>query len=411
MAEALLAPAPAATARLDGLTRACWITLPRRAAARGWVSLAAVLSDGHCLAAMGPLAGYLSATVLAGGFLVGAGHVGFETVFVESTALTLVVVALGAVSAHWGLAATAGFALGDFFVHHTSWTTESSIGGASGVLDEPFLANLLVVRLPLLVGYGLLGAVAVGVPVAARALAGSVALHPRLPEGARLVLGAGLTAATAFLLARMWAAAVPVTIRPLYTWTVDDGFGGGLMPVEAVVPDRSAEITVGWMAALAVLARVLLTTVLSRTRVGELDQVESELLAPFDAPPPAPTPFKAVVRMGAAALVGTLLLAGLIEELWAAGALVLVFLLAQLLKSGLIPLPPASWRRAVDRIPMLLRFGEVLLVVDAVAEEVVGRAITEASFQVMVWPVALSVLAMAILVPDPASARRRVEVF
>jgi hypothetical protein len=409
MADALTVAPPPGPGRLDGLTRACWITLPRRAAARGWASLAGVLSDGHSLAAMGPVAGYLSVTVLVGGFIVGAGHPGFETVFVESTTLTFLVVALGALSAQWGLAATAGFAVGDFFVHHTAWTTESSFGGASGVLDQPFLANLLVVRLPLLVGYGLLGAVAVGVPIAARALAGSVALHPRLPAGLRLLVGAGLTAATAFLLARLWAAAMPVTIRPLYTWTVDGGFGGGSMPGEAVVPDQSAEVTVGWIAALATLGRALLTTVLSRSYAPELDEVEDELLAPFDTPPPARNPYTTVVRMLAAALVGVLLLAGLIEELWAAGALALVFVLAQLLQSGDIPLPPAAWRRLVDRVPMLLRFTAVLVVVNAVAEEVVGRAITEGSFQVMVWPIALSVLAMAILVPDPASVEAEAE--
>jgi hypothetical protein len=209
---------------------------------------------------------------------------------------------------------------------------------------------------------------------------------------------------TAFAIARMWAAAAPLVIRPIYTWTIDDGLGGGYMPVEPVEPIQTNEMWIARVAVLAMLARAVITWLVGRYRTVQVDAVEEELLAPLDAAPPARNPYVVALRTFAIALGGVLFLAGMIEAWWAAGVLACAFLLAQLVKVGDVPFPPRGWRRLVDRIPVLVRFGAVLLVVNGVAKAVLARAIDQESFQLMVWPVAVSVLVMAVLVPDPASA-------
>lgn len=397
---------------MDGVTRFCWVDLPRRAAARGWESLAGVLADGHVLAGLGRVAGLLTLVSLVGGLVVGAYHPGFDVVFTESLPLVLTVLALGVLSAQLGLAVTLGYAIGDFFVQHTAWTTEAQPWqDVSGVLGQPFLANLLVVRVPLLIEYGLLAALAVGVPVAARSLGASVSLRLRLPDGMLLAVSAVVMSLTAFVITRFWAASAPLVIRPLFTWTVDVGLGGGTMPIEPVEPIQTNEMWIARVAVLAMLARALVTWWLGKQRATPVDRAEQALLAPLDAPPPARSPYRVVLRTFAVALGGVLFLAGMIESWWAAAVLACAFLLAQLVQSGDIPFPPRGWRRLVDRVPVLVRFGAVLLVVNGVAKAVLDRAIDEESFQLMVWPVALSILAMAVLVPDPASALPDEEAF
>jgi hypothetical protein len=105
------------------------------------------------------------------------------------------------------------------------------------------------------------------------------------------------------------------------------------------------------------------------------------------------------------AAVGVLFLAGLLEDLWVAVVLGGVFLLARLVKSGQIPFPTHRWRELVSRVPVLMRFGAVLLVINGLAKAAIALSLnTGENFQFMIWPVAASVLLMAVMVPDPESA-------
>ena len=111
-----------------------WVDLPR-ALARRYLGLSAIAVDGHVLLGLGPLSGLLPPLALLAGAYVGAEHPGFDVTFTESLTLMLVILAIGTVSTLLGALATLGFALGDFFVNHSQWTTEPTLGGFFG--DEP----------------------------------------------------------------------------------------------------------------------------------------------------------------------------------------------------------------------------------------------------------------------------------
>jgi hypothetical protein len=97
-----------------------------------------------------------------------------------------------------------------------------------------------------------------------------------------------------------------------------------------------------------------------------------------------------------------LLLAGMIDDLWAAGVLGAAFFLARLARSGLIPLPTRRWRTIVARIPVLFRYGSVLLVMNGIAKAVIASTDnTDDRFQLLIWPVAGAALLMAFLMPEP----------
>jgi hypothetical protein len=384
-----------------------WVDLPR-ALGRRFVGLSAIAVDGHVLLGLGPLAGLLPVTALLAGGYVGAEHPGFEITFTESLTLMLVMVAVGTISTQLGALATLGFACGDFFVNHTQWTTKSAFGFGFGdqpsfPLSNPVLANLIVVRTPLLIQYALLAALAIGLPIGARGLAGSVAQRLQLPDGVHFVVSAALVAVTAFVLGRLWAAAAPMVIRPVFTWTIDDGINKGLVPIEAIAPIQENVQDIARAAALAVLGRAALTWVLGRARPGPIRRAEQAILAPIEGQRTTPGPVRALLQAALVAFVAVLLLAGLIDDLWAAGVLAGAFFLSRLARSGMIPLPTRRWREVVNRVPVLFRYGATLLVMNGIAKAVIASSLntTDDRFQFLIWPVAGAALLMAFLMPDP----------
>lgn len=380
-----------------------WVTLPRTLARR-FVGLSAIAVDGHVLVGLGPLAAVLPPLALAGGFYAGVAHPGFEVTFTESLALMLTLLALGTVSTQLGALGVIGFAAGDFFFEHTSWSTKPSFLGdePGGLLANPLVANLVVDRVPLLIQYALMAALAIGVPVGARSLAGSLAVRLRLPDGVHFVVTAVLVAVTSFVLARLWASAAPMVIRPVFTWTIDDGINQGNMPVGAIEPIQANVHWIARVGALAVLGRAALTWVFGRR--ARVQQAETAILAPLDGPDTAEAGVvRTLLQAALIASVAVLFLAGMIDDWWAAGVLAAAFFFARLARSGLIPVPTRRWRETVNRIPVILRFGGTLLVMNGVAKAVIASSLNTGDdrFQFLVWPVAGAALLMAFAMPDP----------
>jgi hypothetical protein len=384
-----------------------WVRLPR-ALGRRFVVLSLIAADGHVLVGLGRRAALLPPLAVLGGFVVGAAHPGLqaapgldETSFTVSLPLLIAVLAVGMLSTQLGAWCTIGFAVGDFFVNHTAWSAVVTFADP-GVLSNPLVANLVLERVPLLIEYGLMASLAVGVPLGARLLAASVAQRLRLPEVVHLVVSTVLVALTAFVLARFWAASAPMVIRPVFTWTVDAGINQGEPPVGAIAPLQVREIWIARAAVLAVLCRSVLTWVLARAYPERVQEAERALAAPIEQQPAERGFLTALAQACLSAVIGVLFLAGLLEDLWVAVALGAVFVIARLVKAGRIPFPTRRWRDLVSRVPVLVRFGAVLLVINGIAKAVIALSLnTGDSFQFMVWPVAISVLLMAVMVPDP----------
>ncbi len=123
--------------------------------------------------------------------------------------------------------------------------------------------------------------------------------------------------------------------------------------------------------------------------------------APLEGETTRPGLASSLLRALLFAVSGLLFLAGMLDDLWVAAVLAGVFVVVRLAKSGVIPFPPARWRKVMERIPVLVRFGAALLVINGIAKAVIGSSLGgTASFQFMVWPVAAGVVLLAILVPE-----------
>ncbi|MGY6502145.1 MAG: hypothetical protein ACXIVQ_14775 [Acidimicrobiales bacterium] len=388
--------------RLDPLSHWWWVRIPRRLSER-FPGLGIVAADGHVLTGLGRVAGVLPVLCVAAGLAVGTFSIGFEVTFTESLAIMIGVLVLGFLSTHLGTLFVLGFAVGNFFLATTEWSSQVRGSRVTGILSQPIVANLILERGPLLIQYALLAALAIAVPLGARTLASSVSLRLRLPPLVHLAVGAVLTAITAFVLARFWASAAPVSIRPVFTWGADVGINRAQPPPGAIEPIQQNETWIARGAALAVFARAAVVWLtMTAPRVSErVAAAEHELLAPVTDRRPARSLVGSLWVSAVYAITGVMLLAGIFDDLRVAVLVFAALFLARLIKSNLLPLPTARWRETVTQVPVLIRFGLTVLIINGVAKAVIDSYLNDGqAFQFMAFPVVVGVLLMAVLIPE-----------
>lgn len=371
-----------------------WLWLPR-AAARVSRGLAFTLADGHFLAVV-PRAGTWSPLALGlAGFVGGAFTLGYERVFSEALWIVLLAAATGFLATGLGLAFTVGFAAGDFLVGQRVWT----LTRFGGLLDEGLLAGILRVRLPMLIGYALLAALAAYLPRLARMLIADVPKTERLPRPLAFAIALVLNLLIVAVTTRLWAESSAVLVRPLFTWRFDQPTAAAVSTLQ----ERSS-----WVIAVAVLAaagRFALLWWISgdARRTERLREVEDAV-----AHGPGSTPWferaGPVVPSIVAAAFTTFVLAGVIETWWVAAVLFGVFLALRLLREGLIPPRLHGWKHTAAQVPVLIRLAVALLVVDTLRRAFVDES--DPTFTRLALYIAVSVIVLYLLLPGaPASSR------
>jgi hypothetical protein len=391
-----------------------WLTVPRRAAAR-LPFLRDVAGDGHFLTVVPVVAVFLPVACLAGGFWVGAHHWGYTFAATESVFLLSALVALGAFATQLGLLALIGFALGDFLVRFTAWSytvvdlggpgdlspggTADPISRGSGLLDEGYVAGLWRVRIPLLILYLVLGTGAVLVPRLARGVAGIALRSARVPPNLDWLVASFASVVTVWLALSGWASSVPLLIRPYFTWK--GGLVGDLPPAQATVPIQHFRQEIVAAAVIAVILRQLIVLAIGRNHqaAARVDIVVS-LAEPIRPPRPA-SRRRALLQVVAAALLGTLMISGMLEQVWTWALAAAVFLAIAVLRSEL--LPPrllAAWRGVAERLPLLVRLLLILVAV-RVAAGFLATSVIE-SYESLAVFVILAALGSVLLLPPPA---------
>ncbi len=379
--------------------------MPRQVARR-FPGLGAIAADGHVLAGLGVVGLVVPGLVLASGLAIGTFQFGFETTFTEALPIMVAALVLGTISTQLGALFAIGFSVGNFLLANSNWTSEVRSSRVTGILAHPLVANLVLERGPLLIQYALLFGLAVAVPLAARSLAGSVSSRLRLPDTVHLVVAGVLIAIAAFVVARFWASAAPVVIRPVFTWSPESGINRMQPPAGAIEPIQENETWIARWAAIAVLIRIALIWWIPRSesRRRRVETVELRLLEPIETERENRSLANALWTSFAYAVIGVLLLAGIFTDLWVAAAVAAVFFVARLAKLGTIPLPTRGWRSAVARIPVLVRFGFAVLVMNGVAKAVFASYLSERNdFQFMAIPVVIGVILLTVLVPEANS--------
>jgi hypothetical protein len=390
-----------------------WLTVPRRAAAR-LPFVRDVAGDGHFLTVVPAVAVFLPIACLASGFWVGAHHWGYTFAATESVFLLSALVALGAFATQLGLLALVGFALGDFFVRFTAWSyTVFDLGGpvdlspgatsdpvqrSGGLLDDGYVAGLWRVRIPLIIMYLVLGTGAVLVPRLARGIAGIALRSARVPPNLDWLVASFAYVVTVWLALSGWATSVPLLIRPYFTWK--GGLAGGIPPAQATVPIQHFRKEIVAAAVIAAILRQLVVLAIERNhRAAARVDIVVSLAEPIRPPRPS-SRRRVVLQVAAGALVGTLMMAGMLEQVWTWALAAVVFLTIATLRSELLPARMlAAWRRLAERLPLLVRLLVILVAVRVAAGFLASSVI--ASYESLAVFVLAAALVSVLLLPPP----------
>ncbi len=385
----------------DALTALWWIRLPRKASrmSRG---LAFALADGHFLATY-PLLGLLitPASVITG-LVCGVNTLGYARSFTESLVVMSLAVSFGFLAGQSGLAFVSGFAVGDFFLGQTKWTFYSLTH--NGIFYDGFLAGLLRVRLPMLIAYLLMAALAVGIPVLIRRLLYELPGAHRLPAWLGFGIGGLLNVMLVYVGVTLWAAGAAVMIRPMFTWSANSRVWGVDLPSEQAVPVRAIQplqmdaAVIARIAVIAVLVRLGLLALAwfvhpLASRMRAIEHGLAEPIAEVDRPGRVHTLVLATLLAG----LSTLIFAGMITFWWVAVLFFAEFLLLRLLVAGLIPPRIDWWRTVAAKVPLLVRLAFALVIVRTLSDAFVNPA--AATFTPVALFVAATVAVLYLLIP------------
>jgi hypothetical protein len=314
-----------------------WQTLPLRGGRLGaWVRRA--LADGLYLAAWPKAGALLPPGCLVVGFLAGWLHPGFPQIYTESAVFLVLAGVAGAASAHLGLALTVGYALGDFFLHGSTFR---DVYGAGLPRGPALVCGMLL-------AYFTLAQLTVFMPLIASG-ARRLARLPR-PEvlALRLMLEMGVYGLLCAGAAYLWTVVTPVLIRPAFTWW------GSLPPASAMQVLQTRGEWLALIVGLAAAGRVALEALAMRSPDGHRRIVT--YVVRLRAHPPevggrlSPN-VKAVVSAGFTTLLMAGALTSWLDALW----LGTFFLLINLLRQGRLLRLPSRWIWNMGRIPVALR--------------------------------------------------------
>jgi hypothetical protein len=317
---------------LSWLADLWWLRLPA-ATRRKSESLFAIFVDGYYLVAWPAAAALAPVLLLLSGLVMGWQQAGFESAFSESMLLMMVIAIVGVLSANLGLYFTLGFALGHFLLWHDASVDEFAR-----------------TKVPLLIEYGLIFLLAVGVPMATKSLL-SQFTPPRV-RGRMVLLGVAVAghAAVTGVLVYLWAQCVPILIRPVFTWQHEQP------PTEAISPLQTDDYQLTAVAVGASFVRMGLqgATTFRPAARARVDAWRQRLSRDADS---RDVHFRGSSLAAAVAVsaVSTFMLAGMFSTWTEAVLLALLFLLIHAARARIVPVPLGRWPNVVYSLPMLFR--------------------------------------------------------
>lgn len=332
-----------------------------------------LLRDGAYLAAWRRVAASAPPLALGLGFAAGVLRFGAATVFTESALVVILGLIAGFLAVPLGLAFVLGFAAADFLVY-----------------DHRILDPVVAGRVGLLMTYLAFALLVVAGPVLVSALNGTV---PEAGPLGWLGVRAGIAAALATAVLFAAVQPVPLLIRPLFVWS------GRPPTVQAMDLVQRAIWLIAGAGAVTATTRVLLEAVAwdrDPAIVIDVAGVPSRLAG--RARPRLPASVRAVLT----ALVGTLLLAGVVQT-WVEAAVLFAGLLAiaALRTLGVRALP--AWPRQAERVPLPVRLVLVLAASYWLSDAVLGDRSWGVSFMPLIAAFLLSLVVAAVAFPPPPS--------
>lgn len=359
-----------------------WVRVPT-AVRRFSQILSMVFGDGGYLRAWPRVA----AGVPVGAFVVGVFFGLFYDTFTDGMIYTYSVLAvatmagLAAFGAGIGCAAWFGFVVTDLL-----FTDRTGLLGFDTQVTHGFWNRAGHGFIPLLAAYALLFGLLVMAPVVAAAFAARAELHLRGSRDAAAVPAAGALYVLVLTgLAFAWAHAVPVMVRPLWT------FNGDVPAPDAIRPLQENTVLLAVVVGGAAIARIVVAAFASAWPGGR----------PVPLPARSPSFVAVIARLGIVplqALFITLLLAGLITNLLAGLLFFLMILGILATRVVVIPMIP-GYAHQMRRIPLLVRLVACLPISYGMTALVLRN--DGPSFKPLLAVLVLSLAAAAVLLPGP----------
>jgi hypothetical protein len=345
--------------------------------------LGTALGEGIYLSAWPRIAAFAPAGALVMGILAGWWRFGGEQVFTQSELIIAMALGLGLVAAQLGVVFTLGYALGDLLLwRHPGFP----------VYDFTDRVHLFG---GLLVVYAALAMLAAGVPLAVRALRAGAPLPFERGPDVRVVIDVLLGAVFSAGLIWLYVQALPMLIRPLFTWQ------GSVPSVESVSPAQQGT----WMFVL-VAAMVGGCRVLAEYGACVLDPGGIERrAAALDALQPSFWEMLPVaLRVPLTSMFATFLLGGLLST-WIEATLLLAGLLAINFARVLLPPRIPAWPRTMERIPVVFRLPAALGLSYLVASWIVSGRLGGQSFLPLIGGFLVGLLSVALWFPSDEAGR------
>jgi hypothetical protein len=342
---------------LETITRKLYVDYPARAS-RFAPLLGAAASDSIYLTAWPLVALIAPLLAFAFGFSDGAFHwthssiwdgrivAGPGLVFMQMLPLMIVATAVGSLSVELGLLLVLGFALGDMFV--------AGVHFWGHWRHQPRMWSFFHITIPQLITYLVAYLLVVQPALTARVLAVNLPALP-LSRGTNKTVLAVLCAAIQGVMVYAWTFMAPMAVRPYWLWHHAPSSPVTVQYFTSVVNPMLPLIAGGF-----VLVRALLVAVADQNpQFRRNARTLGERLQDIEARKGAPSLSLTVAGTVIGALLLTLLLSGLLTEIWPQSVIVFSLFLAILaLRSIVLPmLPPwRIWVGIAKRIPMLVRW-------------------------------------------------------
>jgi hypothetical protein len=401
---------------VETLANLWWIKLPRfvrRVVTTPYLAL----TDGLYIAAVPPVAAFLSPVIFLLGLLFGSLHFGYQHAFSESLPLLLVITLLGILSGHLGFMFLAGFIPGDILIYQLLFQSQ---GYQGWLLQGSFYYNAAFL-FSHIIEYALLAILLVQIPLLTKALLAQFYEVLHLGKVFSLIFATLGHLLLSGLLLFYWAQIVPFLIRPVFVWN-EVSTDGKIPPIgamELLQGNANFEFALSrlfdgnamelirakfiWvLVGLAVLASIVrmaaqIMVALSPSQNDRISALEGELTENETKTLTEYLP-KVVLALFSGAW-SALLLSGLYDH-WAQGFIIggIIFVL-YLVRVGSIPLPLGAWSRWMNSVQLLVRLIAVVALVSAAYYLFVRQNIETQSFTPLFLLIIFAVVLIFLLNP------------
>lgn len=355
-----------------------WRDLPV-AASRVSGFLSVILADGIYLTHWSKVAAYAPVVSLVLGLLIGWFHFAPGQTFTFSIGVMALLMTISSFGTGLGSYLLVGYAFGDFFL-----------------FQHPKIGNIFqtffVVQIPLLLSYALLSILLISIPLTSQGL--RLQTVPRLKTLGTigLVTEGLLQAVIQSTLVFVWTQAVPILIRPVYTWQ------GITPPVEAIQPLQYNGQMLALLAGILGAVRIFLEFKSSSdSQVKERGEKLREVLLSRKMPNNSLPP---VIGVFIKAICSTAMLSGMLSNWFEAIILGLSITGVMLLRDS-TPKKLMGWANIVCRCPILLRLIAATWLSYFLASMIIELMWGGDSFISIVISTMVGIMIFALLMPNP----------